>query len=121
MSRSAYARFLDPKDEPNYSGLRVSDIEIDAVEIAKGQWLPINILADFEWDEIQWMCVGCYIQTEARAVVDAVGLDGKQYKKTIVTEDYVNAIGKDEWAGLIGMCEGWANENLSPEDFLDAA
>jgi len=120
MRNQNYARFLDPKNEPNFNGLSISDIEIDSVEIAKSQFLPIRLLCDFEWDEIGWLCTNCFIQTEARAVVDAIGLDGLPYKKTLKTEDYVNAIGRDEWAGLIGMAEGWANEHLSPEDFLDA-
>jgi hypothetical protein len=37
MRNQNYARFLDPKDEPNFNGLSVSDIEIDSLEIAKGQ------------------------------------------------------------------------------------
>lgn len=111
MAYGAYARFLDPKDEPNYSGLRATDIEIDAVEISRGQWLPINLLCDFAWDEFQWMCTACFIQTEAR--------HGKGASQ-IITADYVNALGRDEWAGLVGMVEGWANENLAPEDFVDA-
>jgi hypothetical protein len=118
MAFQNYARFLDPKYEPNFNGLSVSDIEIDSIEITKGQFLPIRLLCDFEWDEIQWLCTNCFIQTQARAVVDAIGLDGLPYKKTITSDDYVNAIGKDEWAGLIGMVEGWANEHLQPEDFL---
>ena len=118
MAYGAYARFLDPKDEPSFEGVTVCDVEIDSIEIAKGQWLPIRLLADFAWDDTGWMCTALFIQTEARTKVPAIDDKGVAYTKEIITEDYINAIGRGEWGGLVGMVEGWANENLNPTDYL---
>lgn len=114
MAYAAYARFLDPADEPSFEGVTAENIEIEEVEIA-GRFLPIQLLADFEWEDAAgWRVERCFLKVLARQTIkNEMGLTVRY----VETEDYVPIHDKPEWAAIVTATKAWADAGLDVSEF----
>ena len=114
MAYAAYARFLDPADEPSFEGVTAENIEIEEVEIA-GRFLPIQLLADFEWEDAAgWRCTRCFLKVIARQTIkNEMGLTVRY----VETEDYTPIHDRPEWKALVDAAAAWANKGLDVGEF----
>lgn len=113
MAFRPYARFQEPADEPDFSGVVVDDIDICEIDLSQGVFLPIELLASFEWDFTGWRVTSLYVNAITRAIVGSGVL-----AKTFETEDYFQITDKPEWKAISDAAKRWADARLNPEDYL---
>jgi len=114
MAYGAYARFMDPADEPSYEGVTAENIDIEEIEIA-GRFLQVGLLADFEWEDCSgWRVERLFLKVIARTVHTSA-LDG--VTREITTEDYISIHDKPEWRGFVDAAAAWANDGLDVGEF----
>ena len=108
MNISDIARFREPADEDDYSGLHVEDIAIDEIELEPNVFMEVSIQADFCHDGNNWIAECVWLRTFHRAH------DGFVYqhldKWTIATKE--NGLG-----AIVDACERYADKHLNPEDY----
>jgi hypothetical protein len=108
MNISDIARFREPADEEDYSGLRAEEVEIDELELEPNTFIQIDVQADFTHDGSNWVADVVWLKTFHRAH------DGFVYsfidKWTIATKE-------NGYGAIVDAAEKWADKNLSPEDY----
>ena len=102
------ARFREPADEEDYSGLRAEEVAIDELELEPNTFIQIDVQADFTHDGCNWIAECVWLKTFRRAH------DGFVYnfldKWTICSKE--NGLG-----AIVDAAERWADKNLIPEDY----
>jgi hypothetical protein len=113
MAYGAYARFMDPADEPSYEGVTAENIDIEEIEIA-GRFLQVGLLADFIWEDCSgWRVERLFLKVIARTTVN----DADGTKRNVTAEDYVPIHDKPEWRGFVDAAAAWANNGLDVSEF----
>jgi hypothetical protein len=102
------ARFREPADEEDYSGLRAEEVEIDELELEPNTFIQIEIQADFCHDGSNWIADVVWLKTFHRAH------DGFVYS---FIDKWTIASAENGLGAIVTAAEKWADKHLSPDDY----
>ena len=103
------ARFREPADEEDYSGLRAEDVAIDELELEPNTYIQIDIQADFCHDGCNWLAEVVWLRTFRRAH------DGFEYS---FIDKWTIASKENGYGAIVDAAEKWADKNLIPAEYL---